>query len=144
VALAGPEPWVRADDSGLEVDALNGEPGVHSALYSGRHGDNAGHRAKLLAELDRVGARGRARSARFKCVLALARAGEVVAEFTGAVEGEIAPSERGTGGFGYDPLFIPEGESATFGELPESVKNALSHRARALAALTASGVLPTL
>jgi XTP/dITP diphosphohydrolase len=143
-ALAGPEAWVLADDSGLEVDALNGAPGVHSALYSGRHGDNAGHRAKLLAELDRVGARGRSRRARFRCVLALAWAGEVVAEFTGTVEGEMAESERGTGGFGYDPLFIPEGHNTTFGELPETVKNTLSHRARALAALTASGVLPTL
>lgn len=143
-ALAGPEAWVLADDSGLEVDALNGAPGVDSALYSGRHGDNEAHRAKLLHELERVGARGRERTARFKCVLALARAGTVVAEFTGAVEGEIAESVRGTGGFGYDPLFIPEGQTSTFGELPDTVKNALSHRARALAALTASGVLPTL
>ena len=141
-ALAGPEAWVLADDSGLEVDALDGAPGVHSALYSGRHGDNAAHRAKLLAELERVGARGRARRARFKCVLTLARAGRVEGEFTGSVEGEIAASERGTGGFGYDPLFVPEGQNATFGELPETVKNTLSHRARALAALAASGILP--
>lgn len=139
--MAGPASWVMADDSGLEVDALEGAPGVHSARYSGRHGDNAGHRAKLLAELERVDAHGPRRQARFRCVLALARAGVLVAEFEGAVQGRIAAAECGTGGFGYDPLFIPDGEVATFGELPETVKNTLSHRARALAALVASGIL---
>jgi XTP/dITP diphosphohydrolase len=133
---------VLADDSGLEVDALGGAPGVHSARYSGRHGDNAGHRAKLLEELRRVGAdQPDDRRARFRCVLALARAGRVVAEFDGAVEGWIAGSEQGTGGFGYDPIFVPEGETSTFGVLPETVKNTFSHRARALAALAASGHL---
>lgn len=138
-SLAGPDAWVLADDSGLEVDALDGAPGVDSALYSGRHGDDAGHRAKLLGELERVGAhRPEARRARFKCVLVLARAGRVEGEFTGAVEGTIAPFESGSGGFGYDPLFVPEGQQATFGQLPPEVKNTLSHRARALAALRAS------
>jgi XTP/dITP diphosphohydrolase len=140
-ALAGPDTWVLADDSGLEVDALGGAPGVHSARYSGRHGDNPGHRAKLLDELARIGARGQERRGRFRCVLALARAGRVVAEFEGHVEGHIAPAERGAGGFGYDPLFIPLGHCATFGELPEAIKNDLSHRARALAALADSGLL---
>jgi XTP/dITP diphosphohydrolase len=143
--LAGPDAWVLADDSGLEVDALGGAPGVDSAVYSGRHGDDAAHRIKLLAELDRVGARRpEARRARFKCVLVLARGGRVEGEFTGAVEGTIAESSRGAGGFGYDPLFLPEGMDATFGELPPEVKNTLSHRARALAALTASGVASSL
>jgi XTP/dITP diphosphohydrolase len=140
-ALVDAGTWVLADDSGLEVDALGGAPGVQSARYSGRHGDNTGHRAKLLAELERLGICGDNRRARFRCVLALARDGRLVAEFQGAVEGSIAPAERGTGGFGYDPLFVPEGETATFGELPETTKNRLSHRARALAALAASGLL---
>ena len=129
-AVAGPDVWVLADDSGLEVDALGGAPGVHSARWAGRHGDNAGNRAKLLAELD-----GKAeRRARFRCVLALARAGRVEAVFSGAVEGEISAAEEGAGGFGYDPLFRPEGFAETFGTLPAEVKNRLSHRARALAA----------
>jgi len=131
--LAGPDLWVLADDSGLEVDALAGDPGVRSARYSGRHGDNAGHRARLLRELAHLTAEPDSRRGRFRCVLALARDGQVLAEFEGAVEGHIAPDERGTAGFGYDPLFIPQGEQATFGELPEHTKNALSHRARALA-----------
>jgi len=136
-ALIGPDQWVLADDSGLEVDVLDGAPGVHSARYSGSHGDSAGHRAKLLAELDRVGAQSsEARRARFRCVLALVRHGEVAAIVEGAVEGAIAPAEQGTHGFGYDPLFIPEGHTTTFGELADEVKNSLSHRARALAAMT--------
>ena len=130
----GPDAWVLADDSGLEVDALDGQPGVHSALYSGRHGDDPGHRRKLLAELAAVGALQPAqRRGRFRCVLALARAGKVVGTCAGAVEGTIAPTETGDGGFGYDCLFIPEGYDRTFGELPAAVKNDLSHRARALA-----------
>lgn len=139
--LVGPDTWVLADDSGLEVDILGGAPGVWSARYSGRHGDSAGHRAKLLAELAKVGADRAERCGRFRCVLALAREGRVVAEFEGAVEGYIALAERGAGGFGYDALFVPEGADETFGELPETVKNSLSHRARALAALVDSGIL---
>lgn len=133
-AALGDDVWVLADDSGLEVDALGGAPGVHSALYSGRHGDDAGHRRKLLAELTAIGAvnPGRRRG-RFRCVLALARGGTVVAQCSGTVEGTIAPGEAGGGGFGYDCLFVPDGHDRTFGELPPSVKNALSHRARALA-----------
>ena len=133
-ALLGPEVWVLADDSGLEVDALGGAPGVHSAVYAGRHGDHAAQRAKLLRELARLGAAAGTRRARFRCVLALARESEVVRTFEGAVEGVITDVERGAGGFGYDPLFQPDGYDATFGELDASVKNSLSHRARALAA----------
>ncbi len=107
---------------------------MHSAVYSGLHGDDAGHRRKLLAELAAVGALQPAqRRGRFRCVLALARAGKVVGTCAGAVEGTIAPAETGDGGFGYDCLFIPEGHDRTFGELPAAVKNDLSHRARALA-----------
>lgn len=138
-AAAGPDAWVLADDSGLEVDALGGAPGVTSARYSGTHGDNAGHRAKLLAELARVGAASpEQRAARFRCVLVLAKGGQIAGEYHGAVEGRIALEEKGSGGFGYDPLFVPDGETQTFGELPAEVKNAFSHRARALAAFVAA------
>ena len=122
--------WVIADDSGLEVDALQGAPGVHSARYAGRHGDDAANNALLLQNLARV--RGRDRSARFRCVIVLARAGRKLAAVSGAVEGTIVEAPRGGGGFGYDPLFVPEGYEETFGELPSPVKNSLSHRARAL------------
>lgn len=124
------EGWVLADDSGLEVDALAGAPGVRSARYAGLGATDAGNRAKLVAALD--GVRGKARSARFRCAMALAKEGVVVATFEGAIEGVIVNSERGEGGFGYDPLFLPEGHCETFAQLPSSVKNALSHRARAL------------
>ncbi len=123
---------VLADDSGLEVDALDGAPGVYSARYSGEGATDASNRAKLLAELDRVGARGKARSGRFRCAMALANAGEMVATTSGAVEGILTPAERGEGGFGYDPLFVPDGYCETFAELPSDVKNQLSHRAAAL------------
>ena len=127
------EGWVLADDSGLEVDALAGAPGVRSARYDGLGATDAGNRAKLLIALD--GMRGKARSARFRCVMALAKEGVVVATFEGAVEGVIVNSERGEGGFGYDALFVPDDYSVTFGELPSSVKNLFSHRANALAKL---------
>ena len=133
-AALGSDAWVLADDSGLEVDALGGAPGVQSALYSGSHGDHAGHRTKLLAELARLGPAAGTRRARFRCVLVLARKGRIEADFHGAVEGRIADQEKGCGGFGYDPLFQPDGHDRTFGELSASVKNGLSHRARALAA----------
>jgi XTP/dITP diphosphohydrolase len=136
--VLGPAHLVLADDSGLEVDVLGGAPGVDSALYSGRHGDDAGHRAKLLAELARVGATTPAqRTARFRCVLVLARGPEILATAEGSVEGVIAEQEQGSGGFGYDSLFIPTGYLESFGLLPAAVKNTLSHRARALADLLA-------
>lgn len=129
---AQPEAFVLADDSGLEVDALNGAPGVISARYSGPGATDASNRAKLLAELDGLGLRGASPTARFRCVLAVARGGRRVAIFDGAVEGTLRASESGPEGFGYDPLFQPIGHQATFGEMPAEAKHALSHRGRAL------------
>ena len=125
--------WVLADDSGLEVDALGGEPGVRSARFSGEGATDVTNRALLLEKLATVPAD--QRSARFRCVIALARGGEVLAHFSGAVEGAIIQSEKGEGGFGYDPLFVPEGFGETFAELGAETKNRLSHRGRALAGL---------
>jgi len=125
--------WVLADDSGLEVDALGGAPGVRSARFAGEDADMAANRALLREKLSEV--RGRERRGRFRCVLALARNGEVVRTLSGAVEGLIAPAERGAGGFGYDPLFVPEGSCRTFAEFTPREKHACSHRGRALAAL---------
>ena len=123
---------VLSDDSGLEVDALGGAPGVYSARFSGEGATDATNRAKLLHELEVAGARGKARSARFRCVMVLVRGGEKLAVFEGAVEGVITNQEKGGGGFGYDPLFIPDGHCQTFGELSQEIKNRESHRARAL------------
>ena len=125
--------WVLADDSGLEVDALGGAPGVRSARFSGEGATDVTNRALLLEKLATVPAD--QRSARFRCVIALARGGEVLAHFSGAVEGVIIQSEQGAGGFGYDPLFVPEGFGETFAELGAETKNRLSHRGRALAGL---------
>ena len=125
--------WVLADDSGLEVDALGGAPGVYSARFSGKGANDVTNRAFLLEKLATVPAD--QRSARFRCVIALARGGEVLGHFSGAVEGAIIQSEKGEGGFGYDPLFVPEGFGETFAELGAETKNRLSHRGRALAAL---------
>jgi len=127
--------WVIADDSGLEVDALDGAPGVWSARFSGSGATDASNRALLLEKLE--GVRGKERSARFRCVIVLARAGRKFAAFGGSVEGVIINQEKGAGGFGYDPLFVPEGHCETFAQLGADVKNALSHRARALAGLLA-------
>ena len=96
--------WVLADDSGLEVDALSGAPGVRSARFSGEGATDVTNRALLLEKL--AGVPSNQRSARFRCVIALARGGEVLAHFSGAVEGAIIQSEKGEGGFGYDPLFL--------------------------------------
>jgi XTP/dITP diphosphohydrolase len=125
------EGWVLADDSGLEVDALGGAPGVRSARFSGEGATDASNRALLLEKL--AGIPEDQRSARFRCVIALARGGEVLAHFSGSVEGAIIASEKGEGGFGYDPLFVPVGFSETFAELSAETKNRLSHRGRALA-----------
>jgi XTP/dITP diphosphohydrolase len=122
--------WVIADDSGLEVDALGGAPGVYSARYSGRAATDLGNNALLLKNLRHV--RGKQRRARFRCVIVLARDGRKLAAFDGAVEGIIGRQPKGSEGFGYDPLFIPEGFCQTFGELPAATKNRLSHRAMAL------------
>lgn len=133
----GDEVLVVADDSGLEVDALGGQPGVHSARYSGRGATDATNRQKLLAELAEAGAGDQIRRARFRCVLVAARNGVKLGAFDGAVEGCIATSESGAGGFGYDCLFIPVGFEETFGQLPAEVKNSLSHRGRAAKKLAA-------
>jgi XTP/dITP diphosphohydrolase len=120
--------YVLADDSGLEVDALAGAPGVQSARYSGLNATDARNRARLLKELSGVESK-----ARFRCVMALAQHGKVLGSFEGAVEGRIGLTERGAGGFGYDSLFFPDGFTETFGELSCEIKNSLSHRARAVA-----------
>jgi XTP/dITP diphosphohydrolase len=125
-----------ADDTGLEVDALGGAPGVRSSRFAGEHASYDDNVAKLLYELDLAGARGEdARRARFRTVAIACFPGgrEVVAH--GVVDGVIAESPRGTGGFGYDPLFLIPEYHRTFGELSACVKHALSHRARALAKL---------
>lgn len=123
---------VLSDDSGLEVDALGGDPGVDSALYAGAHGDDAANRAKLQRELQKLSAP-RPWTARFRCAMVIAQGGKTVAEFDGRVEGQVIAEERGAGGFGYDAMFIPHGHTGTFGELPAEIKNSLSHRSRALA-----------
>lgn len=142
--------YVLADDSGLEVDALAGAPGVHSARFAalddGRKGNSpdAENNAKLLRLLGNVPTG--QRTARFRCVLALTPVtpgvapAELAAQtrfFDGACEGQIAFTAAGAGGFGYDPLFVPQGHAVSFAELGEAVKNRLSHRARALAKLQA-------
>jgi XTP/dITP diphosphohydrolase len=123
---------VVADDSGLEVDALDGVPGIYSARYAGAKATDAQNIQKLLAEFENVRATNNTRSGRFRCVLALAREGNLLHTFEGVVEGKIADRPRGPQGFGYDPIFIPEGLDQTFGELAPTEKNKLSHRARAL------------
>jgi len=123
------EGWVLSDDSGLEVDALDGAPGVWSSSYGGEEGNHSRNNARLMEEM----AGKDSRSARFRCTMVLARNGKEEAHFSGTVEGSIIPELRGKKGFGYDPLFIPEGHDQTFAELGDAVKNTLSHRARALA-----------
>ena len=122
--------WTLADDSGLEVDALHGEPGVQSAYYAGRHATDADNLKKLHDAMRGVSNR----AARFRCVLALSSPDGQTRTVSGVCEGRLAETPRGANGFGYDPLFIPEGHSSTFAELPPETKNALSHRARALTA----------
>ena len=126
----GPGRSVLADDSGLEVDALDGAPGAYSARFAGIGASDKENRSKLLDALE--GKATSERTARFRCVLCWIDESGDVQNFDGACEGLIAETERGDQGFGYDALFIPEGYSETFGELGDSVKSKLSHRARAL------------
>lgn len=119
-----------ADDTGLEVDALGGAPGVHSARYATDGHDFAANREKLLCELNSA----EDRSARFRTVVALIEGG-VERTFEGIVEGSITREERGEGGFGYDCLFTPEGYDQTFAEISPEEKNSISHRGRAVAKL---------
>lgn len=116
-----------ADDSGLEVDALNGEPGVRSARFAGEGATDAANNALLLRKL----AAAANRRARFVCVIALAQAGQVVRTFRGAMEGEILMEPRGSGGFGYDPLFYYPPLGQTLAEIPPERKFAVSHRGQA-------------
>jgi XTP/dITP diphosphohydrolase len=128
---------VIADDSGLEVDALGGAPGIQSARYAGVNASDKEKIAKLLRQLAKVDAKGDRCRARFRCILAVARDGHVLATFEGVVDGKIAKRSRGSHGFGYDPIFIPNGFEQTFAELPVDVKNNISHRANAIRKLQA-------
>lgn len=129
-----PGRWVLSDDSGLEVDALGGEPGVYSARYGGEGAGDAGNRERLKRELAVVERdKGDGWAARFRCCMAVAADGMTLVVFNGTVEGRVIANEQGGGGFGYDPLFVPDGHEDTFGVLPAETKNGLSHRARALA-----------
>ena len=120
-----------ADDSGLEVEALAGAPGVFSARYAGEHASDANRCELLLSELAKTG--DEERRARFVSVVAIAGAdGAVLNVSEGTCEGTITFAPRGHSGFGYDPLFVPDGFTETFAELPDAVKNRISHRARAL------------
>lgn len=122
---------VVADDSGLEVDALNGAPGVYSSSFGGEEGNHEKNNEHLLAELKKLNS-GEPKTARFKCVMVIADKGTVLAHFEGVVDGRLIEKMRGKDGFGYDPLFIPEGHEKTFAELGKEIKNSLSHRGRAL------------
>jgi XTP/dITP diphosphohydrolase len=125
-----------ADDSGIEVDALDGGPGVRTRRYAGEDATDADNNAKLLAALDGLPAE--RRGARYVCVLALALPGEALRFERGSCRGRIATSPRGTAGFGYDPIFEPEGEPVggrTFGQWTADEKNRVSHRARAARAM---------
>ena len=124
-----------ADDSGLEVDALGGAPGVLSARYAGNGASDAERVGKLLTELSPV--KSPERTARFVSVIAIAdREGAILNVSQGVCEGRIAATPRGRNGFGYDPVFIPRGFDQTFAELPPLLKNRISHRGKALAAAT--------
>ena len=119
---------VFADDTGLEIDALGGKPGVYTARWAG---EPAANRKKALSELQGKTDRG----AQFRTVITLIKVNGERLAVSGIVRGRIAEEEYGNGGFGYDPVFIPEGYDKTFGELPAEIKNSISHRARALQAL---------
>ena len=127
--------WILADDSGLEVDALEGEPGVYSARYASNNDQNCSDEANNSKLLDKLeGIEAPQRTARFCCVIALAKIGEYAQPqiFNGICEGQISESAIGDNGFGYDPIFIPKNFDNSFGELDSEIKNLLSHRASAL------------
>ena len=123
---------VIGDDSGLEVDALGGRPGVHSNRFGSKPTDAArtDYLLRLMSESP-----GSSRTARFRCAMTVAYQGEITFETERACEGTIAAAPRGSHGFGYDPVFVPEGHSQTFGELGDEIKNKISHRALASADL---------
>ena len=131
--------WAMADDSGLEVTALGGAPGVYSARYAGEHCSYSDNNEKLLHEL----AGKPDRSAQFRTVIALSSPEGSVQTLEGSCPGTIIKEPRGENGFGYDPLFVPEGYTKTFAELPAEIKNRISHRAQALSKAQAEwGDLP--
>ena len=133
---APPGAWVAGEDSGLEVTGLGGRPGIFSARYAGEHSSDDANTAKLLEELD--GLEPWSREARYVCALvALSPDGDELA-VEGTLEGAIAEERRGSAGFGYDPVFVPEGETRTVAELGDEWKAAWSHRARAARALAAA------
>jgi XTP/dITP diphosphohydrolase len=122
---------VLADDSGLEVDFLNGEPGIHSARYSGPAATDEANNLKLLGKLQ--GVPKEKRGARFRCVLVLYSPGGESESFEGTWRGEITLEPRGTMGFGYDPLFLDPSQGLTAADLPPEIKNRISHRGQAFA-----------
>src|SRR5438477_5642083 len=122
---------IVADDSGLEVEVLGGAPGIYSARYAGAKATDKENIDRLLEELTRIGAQRDQRRARFRCVLALARNGQMLGTFEGTTDGTILDQPRGLHGFGYDPIFVPKGFGHTFAELPAELKNRISHRAQA-------------
>lgn len=135
-SVVGDEDWVLADDSGLCVEGLNGLPGVHSARYAGEKARDSENVAKLLKMMQiRPIAN---RNAHFECVLVLISPDKKEHVFEGKVPGQIATRVLGTGGFGYDPVFIPDGYKESFGELSDATKNSISHRAVACQKLCAS------
>ena len=127
-----PDGWVLADDSGLEVDALEGKPGVFSARYAGPGATDEDNRKKVIASLE--GVPESRRGGRFICALVLLGPGQQQV-FRGECEGNLIVEEKGEGGFGYDPIFRPDGKDETFGEMSPEEKNQLSHRARAMTKL---------
>ena len=131
IAPRHPGAWVMADDSGLEVAALGGAPGVRSARYAGRDGDTPANNALLLKNLAGV----KDRRARFTCAVVLVAPDGTEHVVEGHCPGRIAEAPSGAGGFGYDPLFVPEGYECSVAELSPEEKNAISHRGRALAAV---------
>jgi XTP/dITP diphosphohydrolase len=131
--VAPSDAWVLADDSGLEVDALRGEPGIYSARYAGEGATDDKNIEKLLEALSGVSYQERA--ARFRCALCLIGPDARVFRYEGSCEGRIRDTAGGASGFGYDPVFVPAGYEASFAELGDAVKARLSHRARAVEAL---------
>ena len=131
---------VLADDSGLEVFALGGAPGIYSARYACEGGNDGRNVQKLLHELGDSDDR----TARFVCVIALASPAGLIGTTEGEVRGRIIDSPRGDHGFGYDPVFVPDGYEGTFAELPSEVKNQLSHRVNALQNAVSSGLFAEL
>lgn len=132
-SVAPADAWIVSDDSGLEVDALGGAPGIYSARYAGEGASDLDNLKKLLVELAKQPEA--ERSARFRCVLCLIDPNGVEQFFDGACEGIIAAQATGNEGFGYDPVFVPHGYEQSFGELGETIKSQLSHRALAVQAL---------